>query len=145
MTKNPEKAFQHARHSRKCFICNHPNRDAIEADFLHWSPGASICNKFAISSRSVLYRHADATGLLRRRRLNLRGACERTIERFSQVPPSARTIVNAVRIFSQIDDNGRWIGPATRSKANCENNLTANSSSQILIGTPKHCARTVTS
>jgi hypothetical protein len=31
------------RHSRKCIICHHPEREAIEEEFLHWrAPGSSL-------------------------------------------------------------------------------------------------------
>ena len=104
-----------ARHARKCSICNHPDREAIEADFINWRSEETISYEFSLSSRTSIYRHAAATGLLRKRRLNLRGVCERIIERAEEAPPSAASILRALRIFAQITEDGQWIEPPKRS------------------------------
>ena len=104
-----------ARHMRKCSICKHPDREAIEADFINWRSEETICYEFSLSSRSSIYRHAAATGLLKRRRLNLRGVCERIIERAEEAPPSAAAILRALRIFAHITEDGQWLEPPKRS------------------------------
>ena len=103
-----------ARHARKCSICKHPDREAIEADFINWRSEDTICYEFSLSSRSSIYRHAAATGLLKRRRLNLRGVCERIIERAEEAPPSAASILRALRIFAHITEDGQWLEPPRR-------------------------------
>jgi len=104
-----------ARHTRKCSICKHPDREAIEDDFINWRSEETICYEFSLSSRSSIYRHAAATGLLKRRRLNLRGVCERIIERAEEAPPSAAAILRALRIFAHITEDGEWREPPKRS------------------------------
>ena len=46
------------RHSRKCTICRHPDRDAIEHDFLHWCHPVDIAEEFGLADHSSIYRHA---------------------------------------------------------------------------------------
>jgi hypothetical protein len=54
------------RHSRKCAICTHPNRQAIDEAFLHQSAN-HIVKDYNLPSLSSLYRHAHATGIWLRR------------------------------------------------------------------------------
>jgi len=68
------------RHARKCVICNHPDCDSIESDFVNWRSENTIALNYQLPSRSSVYRHAAAAGLLERRGANLRGVCERIIE-----------------------------------------------------------------
>ena len=51
------------RHSRKCAICTHPDRQAIDEAFLHRSDKHQIVKDYNLPSLSSLYRHAHATGL----------------------------------------------------------------------------------
>jgi hypothetical protein len=51
------------RHSRKCAICTHPDRQAIDEAFLHESHNHDIVKDYNLPSLSSLYRHAHATGL----------------------------------------------------------------------------------
>jgi hypothetical protein len=37
-----------SRHSRHCGICSHPNRDAIEADFIRWRSPEQIVKEYQI-------------------------------------------------------------------------------------------------
>ncbi|MFZ0856264.1 MAG: hypothetical protein WAN10_05365 [Candidatus Acidiferrales bacterium] len=104
-----------ARHARKCAICNHPHRAAIDDDFVSWRSESSITLDYQLPSRSSVYRHAAATGILLRRRLNLRGVAERILERVDEAPPTAATILRAMRIFAQITEDGQWVEPAKRS------------------------------
>jgi|SRR5579875_128313 len=97
-----------SRHTRKCSICNHPDREAIESDFINWRSEEIICYEFHLGSRSSIYRHAAATGLLARRRRNLRGVCERIIERVADAPPSAAAVLRALRVLTRITEDGQW-------------------------------------
>lgn len=103
------------RHARKCAICNHPDCDSIESDFLNWRSEATITLNYQLPSRSSVYRHAAAAGLLERRRANLRGVCERIIERVDQAPPSGMAVLRALRIYSQITEDGHWAEPPKHS------------------------------
>jgi hypothetical protein len=51
------------RHSRKCAICTHPAREAIDQAFLHRPRHPNIVKDYNLPSLSSLYRHAHATGL----------------------------------------------------------------------------------
>lgn len=69
------------RHSRKCAICTHPDRQAIDEAFLHlprrvWADDSAqrnivdIVKDYNLPSPSPLYRHAHATGLWQARNSN---------------------------------------------------------------------------
>ncbi|HVA18123.1 MAG TPA: hypothetical protein VMV59_10485 [Candidatus Dormibacteraeota bacterium] len=103
------------RHARKCAICNHPDCDSIESDFVNWRSEATIALNYKLPSRSSVYRHATAAGLLQRRRANLRGVCERIIERVDQSPPSGMAVLRALRIYSQLTEDGHWVEPSKHS------------------------------
>ena len=101
------------RHSRKCQICRHRDRDLIEADFLEWSHPSQICEDYKISYRA-LYRHATATGLLERRRENVCIVVHKLLEEVEYVEnPSAFAILRAVRTLASLDSRGRWSEPPT--------------------------------
>ena len=103
------------RHARKCAICNHPDCDFIESDFVNWRSENTIVLNYQLPSRSSVYRHAAAAGLLERRRANLRGVCERIIEHVDQAPPSGMAVLRALRIYSQITEDGHWVEPPKQS------------------------------
>lgn len=103
------------RHSRKCAICRHPRREDIEEEFLQWHPPANIQEDYDLPSRSAIYRHAQATGLRKRRRRNLRGLAERILENADVTRPSGETILRAMRIYAHITEDGEWIEPAKRT------------------------------
>lgn len=100
-----------SRHARKCTVCRHPERDAIEQDFFRWRSPDQIAQDYGIADHSSVYRHVHATGLFARRRANLRLALEPLIERAATVRVTAASIVSAVRVYAQINDAGEWIGP----------------------------------
>jgi hypothetical protein len=106
---NPE------RHARKCSICNHPERDAIDSAFLQWHSADSIALTFQILDRRVVFRHALVTGLYQRRRANFRCALESILERGDQVPLTAVGFVAAVRAYASLDEAGRWNEPPKRA------------------------------
>jgi hypothetical protein len=103
------------RHARKCAICNHPRREEIEDDFFHWYNPAQIYNEYHLPGVSSLYRHAQATGLLARRRRNLRGVAERILENVDDAQVSGNTILRAMRIFAHVTEDGQWIEPPRES------------------------------
>jgi hypothetical protein len=126
MTKKPA-ALQHrkkrsytgrqpnlSRHASKCRVCSHPNRAAIEFDFLNWRNPLELARSYGVGNLSSIYRHAHATGLFARRRLNLRFALERIVERVGEVPVTASAVIRSVRAITRIDDRGEWIEPPTR-------------------------------
>lgn len=103
-----------ARHAAKCRLCNHPSRAAIEFDFLNWRNPFDLVKSYNLRSLSTIYRHAHATGLLGRRRLNLRFALERIVERVGEVPVTASGVIRCVRAITRINDAGEWVDPPSR-------------------------------
>jgi hypothetical protein len=103
-----------ARHAAKCRICNHPSRAAIEFDFLNWRNPFDLVKSYHLRNLSTIYRHAHATGLFSRRRLNLRFALERIVERVAEVPVTANAVIRSVRAITRINDAGEWIDHPSR-------------------------------
>jgi hypothetical protein len=99
-----------ARHERKCTICHHSDRAAIEEEFLHWRSPASISRIYNIKERAV-YRHAFALGLDKRRRRNARFSLSHIMEQSSTVEVTANVIIRGVRAFTHLTDDGEWIEP----------------------------------
>ena len=102
------------RHAAKCRICNHPDRHAIEFDFLNWRNPADLARSYNLRDITTIYRHAHATGLFSKRRLNLRFALERIVERVNEVPVTATAVIRAARALTRINDAGEWIDPPAR-------------------------------
>jgi len=100
-----------ARHARKCAICHHPERDAIELDFVRWRHPGNIVDDDELPSRSALYRHAEAARLYRRRQHNLRAALEHIIQEAEGIVVTADTITRAVRVYARLSNDGRWVDP----------------------------------
>jgi hypothetical protein len=105
------KAALVARHARKCVICKHPEREAIEEEFVHWVHADRIVEDHELDSRANLYRHAYATGLYDLRRHNLRYALEHLIEEAVLAPVTGDTVIRAVRTHAHLTAKGRWIDP----------------------------------
>jgi hypothetical protein len=105
-----------ARHARRCAICSHPDRDAIEGDFIRWRSPELIAKEFHISDRSTIYRHVHSTGLLAWRKRELARVLEGILESAEHVPlTSSDVIIRAARIYSHLDDSGNWFDPARTS------------------------------
>jgi len=103
------KRHRSERHGRKCAICRHPHRAALEDDFLRWRSPAEIVEEYELAHHSTLYRHAHATGLFARRKQNVCTALEFVLERAQSVKVTGNTIVNAARLYAQL--NGQWHEP----------------------------------
>ncbi len=99
-------------HSGKCSICNHPDRDLIEAAFLNWQPAERIVAEFGLPARSTLYRHAKAADLLNQRRNNFRAALDQIIEQAGRVPATAHSIISAIELSYRL--SGADIAPLKR-------------------------------
>jgi hypothetical protein len=96
------------RHERLCTICNHPDREAIEFDFLHWRNPYNICRQHHIRDGSSIYRHAHATGLFALRRRNSRAVLERLVERVDEANITDIGILRALREYNRLNDDGQW-------------------------------------
>src|SRR5271168_1349770 len=102
------------RHSRKCTICNHPDREDIDEDFLHWSRSERIVRDYNLPSLSALYRHAHACGLWNLRRIKIRRALDRLIERAGDCNPSGNAVLRAIEMSCRFDQDDRYVEPNKR-------------------------------
>ena len=98
------------RHSRRCVICCHADRDAIEADFVRWRSPDQIVRDHQISGgRTSLYRHVHAVGLYQRRKQEMGRVLESILESVDIcTPDSFDVIIRAARLYAHLDANGRW-------------------------------------
>ncbi len=108
------------RHSRKCSICHHPQRQEIEEDFVHWRRPATIMRLYAIKKRTTIYGHALALGLLDVRARNLRSALGNIIEKGDDREPTSKEVVLAVRAYANINAQGEWVPPIIRTENRSE-------------------------
>jgi hypothetical protein len=103
-----------ARHQNRCAICKHQDREPIEAAFLRWHCVVDIKNQFNLPSRNCVYDHAHALNLFQQRARNIRSALELIVEKADDTRPNSRTVIEAVKMLSQLDDDGRWQRPPSR-------------------------------
>ncbi len=131
------------RHARRCVICHHPERNAIEEAFVHWFHADRIVDDHNLPSRSALYRHAYATGLYDLRRQNMRYALEHLIEDAIHAPVSGDCVIRAIRAHARLTADGRWIDPPQQiivERRDADDPLVTSHSSLatgFLTGTPK--------
>jgi len=104
------------RDHRRCCICSHPDRDAIEGDFVRWRSPRNIARNYKIADHSSLYRHAHATGLFARRRREFARVLEDILEmvEHSTLEETADVIIRASRVYARLDENGNWIEPTRK-------------------------------
>jgi hypothetical protein len=98
-------------HQIRCSICNHPDRDAIEEDFLHWIRPGAIIHEYQLGDRRAIGRHARAFGLFEKRAAQTQHALGFIIEQADGVIATADSIIRAVRAHSCLDENGHWTEP----------------------------------
>ena len=105
----PKRKISLGRHRRVCSVCQHAQRDNIEAAFVAWNSPASIAEEYGLADRASVYRHAHAIGLFVRRQRNIRVALEHIIERAGEVDVTASPVVAAVQAYAKIHAAGEWI------------------------------------
>jgi hypothetical protein len=103
-----------AKHQARCSICKHDERERIDAAFLQWSRVINIVHDFKLPSRSCVYDHARAFNLFELRARNIRFALEHIVENVEDLKPTAHAVIEAVKVLSHLDENGRWHRPAAR-------------------------------
>ena len=96
------------RHSRRCIICHHPEREAIEEEFVHWRAPWKLSQDYKLADYRTVYRDARAAGLLLQRRERLHSALDAFVESVDDVTFTGDTILRAMRAYSCIDSQGRW-------------------------------------
>jgi hypothetical protein len=104
------------RHARKCSICCHPERQSIDEAFLHWRSPQTIMHCFRIVSETTIYRHAHAFNFFARRNRNLQSALGHIIEDIDTRHFTGSEMLDAVRALAHLNDDGRWIHPASKSE-----------------------------
>ncbi len=113
-TPRPKRTYD--RHKRVCTICHHSERQAIDEAYLNWVSPLVIVNEFKLSSRSVLYRHAEAAGLPALRRRRMRSLLDRIIERADSAPMTGNTVLRAIVISTRFSDDGVYVEPPKRTE-----------------------------
>ena len=101
-------------HQPLCTICNHPDRDAIDEAFLHWERPSAIAHHFQLNDRRILYRHAHALDLFRKRAARSRRALEFIMEQAETVTATADSVIRAVKAHACLDEDGHWHEPVKR-------------------------------
>jgi hypothetical protein len=105
-----------ARHAIRCVVCSHPDRDAIEGDFIRWCSPMKIAEEYGISDRRNLYRHAHATGLFERRTQEVARILEQNMELVDHHLPDNPdkfdfdSVTRAVRVYAHLSP-GLWFEP----------------------------------
>src|SRR5690348_6053722 len=102
------------RHRRKCVVCNHPDRQEIEEQFIEWRHPGDIANDFQIEEARYIRRHPRALGLYARRRDNYLFTLENLLERSDEIELTAAAYIKAVRAYACMCDTVRWTEPAIR-------------------------------
>jgi hypothetical protein len=106
-----------ALHARRCLICNHPQLDEIEEDFVYWGHPGTIVKRFKLRHRSLLYRHARAARLYEVRARNLRAALDHIVERASITETNSEAIVHAIKAYAHVNAKGQWEEPLRKIMA----------------------------
>ncbi len=106
-----------ALHARRCVICNHPQLDEIEEDFVYWGHPGTIVKRFKLRHRSLLYRHARAARLYEVRARNLRAALDHIVERASITETNSEAIVHAIKAYAHVNAKGQWEEPLRKIMA----------------------------
>jgi hypothetical protein len=100
------------RHSRKCLVCSHPDRDAIEGEFIRWRSPHKIARDYNLTDRASIYRHAHATNLFEERRRHIGRVLESFLETIDDNPPADfDPVTRAVRVYAHLNANGAWFEP----------------------------------
>ena len=89
----PDTPTSLGRHERKCTICEHPDRKAIEQEFLRWYAPQHIAQDHDIPYASAIYRHAHVRQPQRRRenrKPNLERDFHRKRPRLDEIEPSTK-------------------------------------------------------
>jgi hypothetical protein len=104
------------RHARKCNVCRHPDRGAIDQDFLRWRSPDAIAKDYGVADHSSVYRHAHAVGLFDRRAQTVRLALHPIIEQAMTVRVNADSVIRAVIAYTHINPAGQWIETRERKQ-----------------------------
>jgi hypothetical protein len=102
----PRRRAALSRHRRKCAICAHSQRQAIEDAFSRFESPACIAERFNLGDRRQVYRHAQALGLFVRRNRNLGASLGLLLEKSDRLIPTVTNFLSAAEKYAKIDENG---------------------------------------
>jgi len=106
-----QQRLHRAAHEARCTICQHPDRDAIEEEFIHWLSPRTMRDAYGVQSRAV-YRHAHAFNLFAVRDRNLRFALGHIIDRAERLPDvHGPDVIRAIHAFARVNNEGQWVEP----------------------------------
>ena len=100
------------RHSAKCTICSHPQREVIEEEFVNWHSVWHLARQYKIDDYRSIYRHAVAARLIERRRNNMRWCLDSILE-CAPGKVTADAVIRAIRAHACLTEDNRWIEPAS--------------------------------
>ena len=104
----PADALNMNKHESHCSICRHPEREAIEEEFIHWFSPRATAADYGIDVRAI-YRHAHALDLFAVRNRKVRYVLSHALERAEHAAtPTASELNRMVRTFTQVSDEGQW-------------------------------------
>ncbi len=107
------------RHSRKCQICNHPNMEELEEEFINWASTHWIKKAFHLRDESAIYRHARAARLGALRRENLSMVVEKVLQEVDHLDaPTVAEVLRGVRILARLNSRGQWVFAPTSQNPN---------------------------
>ncbi len=107
---DPSSPPDFSRHSRRCSICAHPDRDDIEGDFVRWRSPQQIAREYNLPDRFSVYRHAHYAGLFQRRKRQVARVLESFLESAESCPiEAADMIIRATRLYVRINEHGDWV------------------------------------
>lgn len=100
------------RHRRKCQVCNHPDRESIDSEYLEWFAPWAISQEYKVPVRA-LQRHFRAMGYIARRRERLENVLDHIMEKASTAKCTGDTVLRAVRVATCLRDGNRWVEPSS--------------------------------
>ena len=86
---------------RRCSVCRHPERAAIEEQFLEWGNPRHVAEQYGLHY-SAIYRHVRASGLHNHRVGNHVRVLEKIFERAGEATITSHALVQAVRAYDRI-------------------------------------------
>jgi len=99
-------------HQAHCGICNSDLHDEIDERFLNWEHVGTLAEEYK-TSRSIIYRHANATGLFVKRDRNCRRALGHIIHNAAYAFTTGDTVIRAVKTLAHLNARGEWVNPPT--------------------------------
>ena len=108
-SKHKEGLVSKKRHAGACTICNHADKETIEASYVNWKSPTALCKEYGLD-RMTLWRHANLFGLVEKRQRNIRAALSKIVEHVDGLwKVSASEIVAACVALAKINSAGAYV------------------------------------